>query len=273
MSMRSAVATCAVTLLIGCAGTVSAPGGGSESGTAHASPQPPSVAEILRRVNERYASASTYSDEGTVRDIMRRPNGETSTTIGKIRTRWRAPDHMLFELTEKDDEFPEDHLAAWTTGKITKGWFLGRVEEHASLDDALGAYQGVSLGLTALVPRWLLSRGCRISLDYTLEGESACGSSTCFVLVSKVGTRSVTLAIDRDTYALRRYRSVSTVVPSADSVKRAAEHAEELSVTERADFLKRVAEPFEVDMTVVYTPVFDASLPADAFDFKPPSKD
>lgn len=254
--------------VVACGGTVSSPNGAPESAVAHASAEAPAVSEILRRMNERYASASTYSDEATMREVMRDADGIEMITTATIRTRWQRPDRLFLELTEKD-EFKEDQLAVWSSRGVTKGWFVGKVEDHESIDHALGVYQGVSNGVTALVPRWLLAGGCKCALSYALEPEAACGASRCFVLKSTANGRRVTLMVDRETYALRRYHTVYTVTP--DPKRNTAEMYTYVPEEERARFLEKISRPFDVDQTIDYTPVFDPPLAATAFEFNPPS--
>lgn len=165
----------------------------------------PSADEILRRVDERYATAKTYRDEGTVR-VTYFPKGSAGhTTSAPIRTTWAAPDRLRFE---------HDDIAVWSenSGKA-KELFLGRTSEHASLAHALYAVQGVSNGTSAMAPRWLMQRGRKDPNRYELTGTVDCGRSTCF----RLARQGVSIDVDRKTFAVRRHVTKETINPSLDT--------------------------------------------------------
>jgi hypothetical protein len=161
-------------------------------------------------MNERYASAKTYRDEGTYRDAFRDLDGSLKETrTGHFKTRWRAPDRLLFVL-----EDGANVRAVWSSANGTKELLDGRTTERDSLDVALGAMQGVTHGLTALVPRWLLDRGNRRYLDWTVRGRAGCGDNReCWTLEAKRedGKGTLTLFVDVETFALRRFTSHATI--------------------------------------------------------------
>lgn len=271
---RTTVVAMAWLATVGCTGTVVAPGGTAETTAPQTTVQLPVVGEVIRRMNERYTNASTYSDEATLTQTYRHRDGRTSTTTAAIQTRWRRPDRFFIDM-RTDSASSDRRLTVWSKGGVTKGWFLERVENHESLDMALYAYQGVSHGVTALVPRWLAGGSRRTRLDFALAADAACGASMCFVLASTTGARVVTLMVDRDTYAVRRYHDVHTIVPDpAEHARRDRRIAETLPADKREEFLKdaarRSVEPFEVEQRIDFTPVFDAPLADSAFDFTPP---
>ncbi len=221
----------------------------------------PTVDEILRRMSERYASAKTYRDEGTLHDRI----GD-ARSVTRIRTLWIAPDQMFFEaVREHDRYFDPERIVIASRGGSTRTLFLDKVEQEPSLNEALYAMQGVSQGTTGLVPRWLLDRGCRCSAKYALEGQEPCGKSACFKLVGEHRGHKITLDIDTTLFALRRYTSRGTMHPDAEDVAEARKRLEMMPPEVRAErtddaWLASFTKPTEVEEDLVLEPVFDSAI-------------
>jgi hypothetical protein len=210
---------------------------------AQRAPEPTTEARaILAKMNERYANAKTYRDEGTYRDAFRDLDGSLKETrTGHFKTRWRGPDRMLFVL-----EDGKDVRAVWSSTEGAKELLEGKTTERESLDLALGAMQGVTHGLTKLVPRWLLDRGSRRYLSWTLRGRVACGDNReCWHLEAprEDGKGTIAYFVDADTFALRRFMAHSTLGEGNGK--------------------------FIVDDEVQLTPVFDEPLPDYELAFDP----
>jgi hypothetical protein len=221
----------------------SSPGESASSRSAE-----PDAAAVLARMNARYASAQTYRDDGTYRDAFRDLDGKlTGARTGRFRTRWRAPDRMLFELEEDDlHDRPTNKIAVWTPpGQRPREMLIGRVVERESLDAALFATQGVSHGVTSLVPRWLWDHGNRHELAYRYVARARCGDAECFEIEAprEDGRGRISLFIDTTTYALRRF----------------AAHKQ----------LGDGASAFVADDEIVLTPIFDEPLPDYELAFDP----
>ena len=230
--------------------------------TTHAAERSPAVDEILRRMSERYASAKTYRDEGTLRDRI----GD-ARSVTRIRTLWIAPDQLRFEAyTEHDRFFDPQRIVIVSRAGSIRSLFLEKVREEPSLDDALGALQGVSKGTTGLAPRWLLERGCRLSARYVLEGQEPCGAATCFKLVGELRGRTVTLDIDTKSFALRRYRSRGTLHSDEATARKRIEAMPPDVRATRTDevWLESLTWSSEIEDDLVLDPMFDAPIaPAD----------
>ena len=206
--LRTAVLSTFV-LFLGCAARKADP----KASTAPPAPSPPSAEArpILAKMNDRYATAKTYRDEGTYRDAFRDLDGSLKETrTGRFKTRWRAPDRMLFVL----EDGGRSPLAVWSSNDGAKELVAGRTNERDSLDVALGAMQGVSHGLTALAPRWLLDRGNRRHLAWTVRGRAACTDNhECWHLDAprEDGKGTIALFVDVETFALRRFAMHATL--------------------------------------------------------------
>ncbi len=226
--------------------------------SVHTAEHPPEVEEILRRMSERYASAKTYRDSGTLHD---RIGGAGSVT--RMRTLWVAPDQLRFEaLREHERFFDPTQIVIVSRADSTHSLFLGKVRVEPSLDDALGAMQGVSQGLTGLAPRWLLERGCRLAARYVLDGQEPCGAATCFKLVGELRGRTVTLDIDTQSFALRRYRSRGTLaLDEATARQRIEDMPPEMRVRHDDDaLLETLTRPSEIETDLTLDPVFDGPI-------------
>jgi hypothetical protein len=225
------------------------------------------VQSILAKTRERYRNAKTYADEGTLRVVFEPGTDRERVTTGRFRTRWAAPDRLSFDLRIDPTKFSEaERLAVWTPrGGGTKTFFLDKIENAESLDSALSALQGVTNGLTGLVPRWL-GQGCRCSGTYEARGIVACGPATCIELAATLRPNDrVTLSIDTATGALRKYSSVTLITPTPMP----EELLVRLSPAAREAEQKRSLEPFEVQQTVDFDPKFDERIDEAAFTVDP----
>ena len=179
----------------------------------------PEARAILTKMNERYANAKTYRDEGTYRDAFRDLDGTLKETrTGRFKTRWRSsPDRMVFVLQDEGRGAAHDRLrvlAVWSSDGGAKQLLEGHTTELVSLDLALGAMQGVTHGLTKLVPRWLLDRGSRRYLNWTVRGRTTCGDNhECWHLEAprEDGKGTIAYFVDVETSALRRFTAHTTI--------------------------------------------------------------
>ncbi len=230
----------------------------------------PDVSAILAKMTARYRSAKTYADVGTFRDVSHPGTDRESVTTASFRTKWVAPDRLLFDLRiDRTQYFDPDRLVVWTPTKgAIKRLFLGKIEDRPSLSDALYAFQGVTHGLTGLTPRWLVT-GFATTATYEAGGTVACGSATCIELSAKLReNQRVTLSIDVATGALRKYVSSGTIAPrplTPDML----EMLERMPPGKREALAQRALEPFEVQHTILFEPTFDAPIDESAFAFDP----
>lgn len=228
----------------------------------------PDVKAILARMSDRYRTAKAYGDEGTFRGVLHPGTDKELVTTARFHTRWVAPDRLRFELHVDADKFlPAKALAVWTPrAGVAKSWFLEKVRDENSLDGALGTMQGVSHGLTGLVPRWLVSSGCQLSSTYELRGTVACGSSKCFQLEGEPRQNEhTTLFISTSTSALLKYVDRATITPEPLT----SEQLAQLPAEVRDQLSNASVEPFVVESTIEFYPTFDRPINESAFAFDP----
>ena len=250
--------------------TGGAPEPSAPPATAEAAPQ---VQTILERMRTRYRAARTYSDDEVFKRVSRDPAGNvTSVTNAQVRTRWAAPNRLAFHFHEDASEYSsEQTIVAWTPRSGgTKGLFLEKVEEHASLADALHAYQGVSHGASGMIARWLVDGGCQCSYPYELSATEACGTGPCFVLRATPPGKTITLHVDVSTYALRRaVWKWRTTPPTDEDLER---FASMLPPEKREAARERLkSRPQEdIEDTLDIEPRFDVRLDDAVFELTPP---
>jgi hypothetical protein len=260
--MRACLLACS--LLIACA---RAP----EPTPSVAATAPPiaDVQTILAKMKERYATAKTYRDEGTYKDVYIELNGvESHRVAGQFKTRWRQPNRLLFIEQENVDEWGfADRIAVWRDASgATRSLFLDEVNDEEDLDTALDDLHGVSKGTTGLVPSWLAGRPCACTLKYHFTQRVQCANARCFVLEADVdANHMITLFIDTTTFALRRYATRHKIVPRPHTDAELAR----LPETVRERVRNRKFEPFIVESEIVYTPEFDVKLDESDFAFDP----
>lgn len=217
--------------------------------------------DIVEKLNERYRSARTYSDAIAYRNVTTR-EGETSVSTARARTVWVAPDRLLFELHDDPTEFFEaKRLALWTPRPgVVKSLFLGSVRDDESIDSGLYRLQGVSHGLTGLVPRCLLEGGFLGGEQFELKDDV-----DHFVLEGTFDPEwRVTFAVDARDYALRRAVIWKFIRPEPLSRAQMEKIPEDI----REEVLRQGAKPFESESTIDYTPAFDAPIDAAVFDLE-----
>jgi outer membrane lipoprotein-sorting protein len=171
--------------------------------------------EIIKRAQEKYASLTSYSDEGrTVATI----NGTIITTAFTIRLArpnlyridWEQPVHSSY--TNKG--------AVWSAGE---GDFLrmGRgAEKQASQEMALGSATGISCGAAATIPgtffkmNWGNQLGGSVSSEKP-QPDQKVGDVDCYVLTSDSKGRTRTLWIGKQDFLIHQVRTVT----SAEAMK------------------------------------------------------
>jgi hypothetical protein len=246
-------------LLVACSAT-------SEPTRPTTQAEAPEARAIIARMTERYRIATTYRDEGTGVAVMSR--GTYNVTRSQFRTRWMAPNRMTFELRDEATGISKStRLAVWTdrSSKITKSLFNNRIREDASLADGLGSMIGLSHLVTGLAAGFLVEGGCRPTATYQLVGTVSCGAAnTCFELAGTLPGRDVKLFIDTTTSALRKYVSRSVIQYTEEQCQLRVDFAPKEIDGEA--LRKYCLEPFTVDQTIEFNPVFDAPISEHEFD-------
>jgi outer membrane lipoprotein-sorting protein len=171
--------------------------------------------EIIKRAQQKYASLTSYSDEGKTVAIL---NGTTITTAFTIRLArpnlyridWEQPVHSSY--TNKG--------AVWSAGE---GDFLrmgSGAEKQASQEMALASATGISGGAAATIPgtffkmNWGNQLGGLVSSEKQ-QPDQKVGDVDCYVLTSDSNGRTRTLWIGKQDFLIHKVRNVT----SAEAMK------------------------------------------------------
>ncbi len=104
-----------------------------------------SAETLLQRMAEAYASAKTYSDEGTVCDSR---NGERDSSSTTFRIYFVRPDQLRFEMTNNvgSPHFPEEHKILCTDGRQTCSWWQSNPQIITNRDvfSGISGFTGIS---------------------------------------------------------------------------------------------------------------------------------
>ncbi len=228
---------------------------------------------------QRYLTARTYEDQGTLVDVFRPDDGsEPSTTRMTFSTLFdRATGSFRFEYMERHDRFfrPQRHVI-WRagSGRASMWWTIRAQDvESADLDAGLAAMAGVSRGTSRTVPSMLLgwAEGAKRNLGYVADGEGVAGGIPCSKLTAHRNDAVVTLWIGKDDRSLRRVTSRKHLDGTIDE-KEIARMAEGLPEKKRGEFLQdiRKPRPFVAEATIDYSPVFDRPVDPSRLEFTPP---
>jgi hypothetical protein len=116
---------------------------------------------ILKRVEEKYLSIQSYSDEGTVETFYEHPFD--CQQLIEFKTYFVRPEKMRFEWRCWDQYFgktrPPSENAIWTNGKNSFETFIGESEPVDKFSLALAEASGVSFGSVLMILK-LLVPGC-----------------------------------------------------------------------------------------------------------------
>lgn len=147
---------------------------------------PPTAVEIIARTTQAYATATTYRDRGLA-------GGDRFTTV------FERARGMRFQ-------YGTDDVVLWTAGETVFSVVRGiKAYEHDDLVKTLERYTNMTMGTSLIVPA-LLHRVPLLDRIETL----ALGASTtisgrrCHVITGALYTVPIELAVDADTFVLRR---------------------------------------------------------------------
>jgi hypothetical protein len=261
-------------VLVGCAYSA-APIDRAEAPT----PAAKGAQNMLGAMYQRYISARSYEDHGTVVSIIR-PDDDSEPSTG----RWafntafvRATGSFRFEYTTTRDKFlSPDQQVIWRagSGQARVWWTISPHQvESADLETGLAAMAGVSGSTSHTVPSMLLgwAAGMKRDLGYVADGEGLAGSVACVKMSARRGRDVTTLWIDKDDHSLRKVtkRNHHDGVYSEEDIARLVSSVPE---EHRAEVLAlmRKPRPFVSDTTIDYLPSFDRTIEPSRFEFIPP---
>jgi len=185
--------------------------------------------EIIKRAREKYASLTSYSDEGTTVATL---NGSTITTAFTIRLarpnlyriNWEQPVHSNY--TNKG--------AVWSAGE---GDFLrmgSGAKKQASPELALSSATGISGGAAATIPGTFFKMNWGDQLGGSLLNENQLpeqkvGEVDCYVLTNDLKGRSRTLWIGKQDFMIHQVRTVTSAEAMKTLLAEAAKRNPEMS--------------------------------------------
>jgi len=166
---------------------------------------------ILERVRDRYRLCKSYSDKGSVTLSV---TADTNRKLIKFETYFLRPSHVLFvcQSFNKDDSVRNKSIL-WSDGEHTRVQYRGTTEACASLEAALPAMEGATLGLASIHLPLLITKAKFSSLgshwfkldDLTYIGDDEVDSKPCYVMQDLVKTSvEKKLWIAQDDFSIRK---------------------------------------------------------------------
>lgn len=238
----------------------------------------PSADAVLRNVEDRYSKCSTYRDSGSVlRSLRNERDTESDLRVVAFRTAFRRQGGQFrFDYEDSGGEFASPaRIVIWRPGfGPSLSWWTIKPKEtrQGPLVEALHSFAGVSGGLTALAPRWLVD-GTRplFASNYRVLGEEAVRGEPCLKLESTdTKNRTVTFWFRKADYAMLRSAERGVIPPRPEAAiserLRNSLQPEELQVLLEVSKLRLFTESvLEVE------PTFDGPLDEHWFQFSPPA--
>lgn len=230
--------------------------------------------EILRHSQAAYRDCATCTVEGEHRSVFG-PTGK-QTQDKSINLLFSRPDHLFrFDWTQTDPQGQPSTQSIFTReGKTYFYWgALHRCESRRDLAEALGAYAGISSGLTSFLPQLLQGAAWPLTVKQpTLRPEETLDDHPCYVVAGtgRRGDDKLEIAVDKADFSVRRVKEHYTV--------KAVSHAQmvdQLKETNPALAAQLAAIPpspdFDVDAVTEYTKtVFNVPVTAADCDFRLP---
>ncbi|MCO5295246.1 MAG: hypothetical protein M9921_00140 [Fimbriimonadaceae bacterium] len=190
--------------------------------------QPSETAEeILASMSAAYRSCETYADTGVVSSVFEAGDETGEPSVRTIRTLFVRPDHIRFECHEKNAATKaEEYFVVWRGATKSHTWWstIANGTHHDTPLEALGEASALSGGASDLVYALLSppvdGKGWSVAQLASLKkaGTEQVTGALCDVLVGKgFEDSAVTVWIDRDSHAIRRFRE-AVVVPGGTTV-------------------------------------------------------
>ncbi|HEY1718958.1 MAG TPA: sigma-70 family RNA polymerase sigma factor [Verrucomicrobiae bacterium] len=171
--------------------------------------------EILKNAQEKYASLTSYSDEGKTVATM---NGSTSTTMFTIRL--GRPN--LYRI-----EWEQNNGTAFPTAKAQAVWSAGAgdfltmgfgVKSRTTQEMALGGIPGISSSAATTIPATFFKMALSDQLggpssDEKRQADEKVGDVDCYVLVSELNGTTKTLWIGKQDFLIHQVRTATSARP------------------------------------------------------------
>ena len=199
---------------------------GAEAGDA------PSASEIFKRAQEKYASLTSYSDNGsTVSEI----NGMRLTT--KFTVKLARPDFYLIEWEQPVNPNYSNKGAVWSAGE---GDFLKLGNKSAvkqkSQQMALASATGVSGSAAATIPGTFFRMGWGNQLNASVsnskrQSDEKVGDVDCYVFTRELKGLTNTLYIGKQDFLIHQVRTVTSGVSMKATLDEAAKSHPEIAAS------------------------------------------
>jgi outer membrane lipoprotein-sorting protein len=210
-------------LLAGGATTVVLSSGGAGHGL------PPD--EILKKAQEKYASLTSYSDEGRTVATL---NGMTLTTTFTVKL--ARPDYYLIEWEQPVQPIYTNKGAVWSAGE---GDFLrmgNRTQKQGSKGTALSSATGISGSAAATIPGTFFSMNWGNALGGSVsnakrQADEKVGEVDCYVFTSDLKGRARTLWIGKQDFLIHQVRTVTSAAAMKAVMAEAAKGHPEITAS------------------------------------------
>jgi hypothetical protein len=187
-----------------------------------ASAQTPEVAQLLRDVQNRYASLQSYSSAGEVRTGIMTDGSSTVLPAGQMEN------HSAFTLklarpqmykiaweakSEQSDFSFSSKGAAWSDGESRFVKMAGQTLQPADTETTLAMATGVSFGAAYTIPSIffdLSSNGITAASNAVLAGGELVEGEDCYVLKVHTNGMDRTLWISKATKFVRQHMTVTS---------------------------------------------------------------
>jgi hypothetical protein len=119
----------------------------------------PEAGEILKKVLSTYVGCKSYRDEGAVANEFTTPDGKAEKPPeSTFTTAFIRPDRLKLDFRHNDGGTAKRSVI-WTLKDGARSWWDldNKVEKAESLDFALGARAGVTMGVSTEIPTLLLA--------------------------------------------------------------------------------------------------------------------
>jgi outer membrane lipoprotein-sorting protein len=209
--------------------------------------------QILTRMTKVYANCKTYSDSGSVKTLLVKTGGNTTSKL-LFTTAFVRPGRFRFEYTGKSDNV-DDVYIVWCNGKQVQTWWAVApgIKREDSLDDALAGAVGVSKGSAQTIPVLLLPKEVTGGhLTDEMPGakrieDAKLGKVDCFRIAGKIVSHTSSVKSDSATVWIEKKSFL---------IRRIDEHTAQ--------------NDFSSEKTTTYTPEVDGNVPDKMLLFNPP---
>jgi len=230
------------------------------------------AAEVMHLMLQRYGSARSYEDTGTIVATVQVEGGQAVTTRGEFHTAFdrRAQAFSFrFSVSKQDGMGIVQRGTIWRSGADpTNVWLSDDPHVHQMpLVEAFPYISGSSRGASSKAPELLFDSWVARPGDFAfrLDGEDVIGRVPCFRLRSTDEATLVFVWVGIQDHALRKRFEHHKF-----DLRRVAQSCGmSLCVPEEARSFLEHQSLVSYDVTLEFDPVFDMPIEASRFDFKP----